>query len=133
MNFGYEGKEDKEIIKRYSKDSDKIVINFLDGSQYEIPYTCHNEEKLLDDMIEQAIERNQKATNQQSEMKKKAIKAVFWYTVLAMGSGGVYYLNNNVNEIYKEIKEDFCKGYIIEEWIEQHPVLSDIFPDAVNC
>lgn len=45
----------------------------------------------------------------------------------------VYYLNNNVNEIYKEIKEDFCKGYIIEEWIEQHPVLSDIFPDAVNC
>ena len=58
MNYGYEGKEDKELIKRYNKDNDKIIINYLDGSQYEIMLNDENEKKILKDMLEQAIERN---------------------------------------------------------------------------
>ena len=45
----------------------------------------------------------------------------------------VYHINNNVDFLFDEIKENYCNGYIIEEWIVQHPILSKIFPDAVNC
>ncbi len=44
----------------------------------------------------------------------------------------VYHLGN-VEEIFSEIKHKYCRGYMLEQWIEQHPVLSEIYPDAVNC
>ena len=45
----------------------------------------------------------------------------------------VYHIENNIEEIYKEIKENFATGFMLEEWIPQHPVLAKIYPDAVNC
>lgn len=35
--------------------------------------------------------------------------------------------------LYAEIKAEFSHGYMLEEWIEQHEVLSAIYPKAVNC
>lgn len=41
--------------------------------------------------------------------------------------------NKNLKAVFDEIKEKHPEGFIIEEWICQHPDLSNIFPDAVNC
>lgn len=44
----------------------------------------------------------------------------------------VYHLHDPA-EIYRDIQTNYAKGFILEEWIPQHEVLSDIYPDAVNC
>ena len=46
----------------------------------------------------------------------------------------VFHLNDDTLEnIYEQIKKDYAQGYMLEEWIEQHAVLSKIYPNAVNC
>lgn len=40
---------------------------------------------------------------------------------------------DDLTNIYAEIMEKYVSGFMLEEWIEQHSVLSDIYPDAVNC
>lgn len=47
----------------------------------------------------------------------------------------VYHISKqeDIMTIYQEIKTNYSKGFIIEEWICQHHVLTQIFPDAVNC
>lgn len=45
----------------------------------------------------------------------------------------VYHIEGDVPALYKEIKEKYACGFMLEEWIEQHPVLSEIYPKAVNC
>ena len=46
----------------------------------------------------------------------------------------VYHLGGrNLQQIYDEIKKEHASGFMLEEWIKQHPVLSAIFPNAVNC
>ncbi len=44
----------------------------------------------------------------------------------------VYHLDN-LEQIFAELKQRYNTGYMIEEWIHQHTVLSEIYPDAVNC
>lgn len=39
----------------------------------------------------------------------------------------------DLSQIYSEITEKYACGYMLEEWIEQHRVLSEIYPNAVNC
>lgn len=58
MKFGYEGKQDKDIIKNFDKADDKIIINFLDGHTIELLLNDKNEEELLITMFNQANERN---------------------------------------------------------------------------
>ena len=70
MNYGYENKIDKEIIKKYNKENDIIIINYLDGSQKEILLTDENEKKLLGEMLEQAKERNNSKTIEETERKR---------------------------------------------------------------
>lgn len=45
----------------------------------------------------------------------------------------VFHIDRDIQIIYEEIKKDFGDGYMIEEWIAQHKVLSDVYPNAVNC
>lgn len=70
MNYGYENKEDKEIIKNYNKENDILIINYLDGSQQEILLTDENEKKLLSEMLEQAKERNNSSTIEKTERSR---------------------------------------------------------------
>lgn len=62
MKFGYEGKQDKYIIKNFDKVKDKIIINFLDGHTIELLSNDKNEEELLITMFNQAKERNLSVT-----------------------------------------------------------------------
>ena len=45
----------------------------------------------------------------------------------------VYHINKNEKELFDEIKSKYSNNYILEEWIKQHPTLSNIYPNAVNC
>ncbi len=45
----------------------------------------------------------------------------------------VYHINGDIPALYKTIKESHASGFMLEAWIEQHPVLSEIYPKAVNC
>lgn len=44
----------------------------------------------------------------------------------------VHYVDD-VEEMFSEIKKNYGTGYMLEEWIQQHPLLTQIYPDAVNC
>lgn len=57
MKHGYEGAEAGELIQNYKTSNDKIIITFLDGTNYEMPLTEENEANLLNQMLEQAEER----------------------------------------------------------------------------
>lgn len=53
-----------------------------------------------------------------------------------LGSQGAdikVYHKDEAKDIYTEIKELYPEGFMLEEWIPQHAVLSEIYPDAVNC
>lgn len=43
------------------------------------------------------------------------------------------YRTDNLEKLFNEIKEKHSTGFMLEEWIPQHPVLAEIYPDAVNC
>lgn len=48
----------KDVIQNYSIENDKIIINFLDGTHYEIALTEKNEQTLINKMLEQAQKRS---------------------------------------------------------------------------
>ena len=87
MNYGYEGTELGELIQNYKTSNDKIIITFLDGTNYEIPLTEENEIELLNQMFEQAEERRKKSSI--DDLKQKRKKALMW----AMIQAGVTVLN----------------------------------------
>lgn len=76
MKHGYEGSELGELIQNYKTSNDKIIITFLDGSNYEIPLTKENEIDLLNQMLEQAEERSRKSYIY--DLKQKRKKALIW-------------------------------------------------------
>lgn len=87
MNYGYEGTELGELIQNYKTSNDKIIITFLDGTNYEIPLTEENEIELLNQMFEQAEERRKKSSI--DDLKQKRKNALMW----AMIQAGVTVLN----------------------------------------
>ena len=82
MKYGYEGAETGELIQNYKTSNDKIIITFLDGSNYEIPLTQENENDLLNQMLEQAQERSESSSLY--DAKKRRIKALIW-TITQVG------------------------------------------------
>ena len=81
MKYGYEGVELEELIQNYKTSNDKIIITFLDGSNYEIPLTEENEINLLNQMLEQAEERSKETSIQDLKQKrKKALISAMTYT-----------------------------------------------------
>ena len=76
MKHGYKGAESGELIQNYKTSNDKIIITFLDGTNYEIPLTEENEIDLLNQMLEQAEERSKKSSIY--DLKQKRKKALIW-------------------------------------------------------
>ena len=76
MKYGYEGVESGDLIQNYKAFNDKIIITFLDGSNYEIPLTEENEINLLNQMLEQAEERSRRTSIY--DLKQNRKKALIW-------------------------------------------------------
>ena len=87
MKHGYEGAESGELIQNYKTSNDKIIITYLDGTNYEIPLTEENEIDLLNQMLEQAEERSKKSSIY--DLKQNRKKAL----ILTMTQVGVTALN----------------------------------------
>lgn len=59
MKYGYKGAESSELIRCYESTANgKIIITFLDGSNFEIPLTEDNINELRKEMLEQAQKRS---------------------------------------------------------------------------
>ena len=70
-DYSLNEEERKNFILNYTKEEETITVNFADGSNYTIPNTENNEDKLEGKMIEQVA--NSK------ERKHKAIR-INWYS-----------------------------------------------------
>ena len=81
MKHGYEGVEAGELIQNYKTSNDKIIITFLDGTNYEMPLTEENEANLLNKMLEQAEERKELSIY---DLNQKRTKALIW-TITQVG------------------------------------------------
>lgn len=95
MKYGYNGAELGELIKNYKTSNDKIVITFLDGSNYEIPLTEENEIDLLKQMLEQAEVRSR--TSSIYVLKQKRKKALI-LTMIQVGFTLVSIINASTND-----------------------------------
>lgn len=62
MKYGYEGADCSKLIKKYEISDNKIIITYLDGSVYTMPYSIENEKDILDLMLEQAKDRSKATT-----------------------------------------------------------------------
>ena len=58
MVYTFGNYEKKDIIKNYEKTDGNIKINYLDGTKYVLEDTESVEQKLINEMLEQAIQRN---------------------------------------------------------------------------
>ena len=76
MKYTYDHIELSSIIEKYKINHDKIIVNFLDGSSYELPSNKENEEIIKRRMLKQAIARDE--SHALKEAKKKQIKALIW-------------------------------------------------------
>ena len=76
MKYTYDHIELSSIIEKYKINHDKIIVNFLDGSSYELPLNKENEEIIKRRMLKQAIARDE--SDALKEAKKKQIKALIW-------------------------------------------------------
>ena len=47
MKYSYNGISKSEIIEKYEKKDNKLVIHFLDGYEYEIEYSKENEDSII--------------------------------------------------------------------------------------
>ena len=103
MNFGYNGKNNNELIKKYAVVDNNIVITFLDDSQKTIPNTLENEKNIVNLMLSQAIERNSS-----SELNKtKVLKALSAGEILASTGVSFEYLylyaNTSMEDFYLKL------------------------------
>ena len=73
MKFGYNYEQLSELINNYSKEEDKIIIRFLDGSEEEIPLTKENEKNLIQRMLIQAQNRSDSDIRESLNKKKKSV------------------------------------------------------------
>ena len=72
MNFTYEGADTSTIIKKYTKSGVNYHIEYLDGSTSDyVSYNEQEEEKIVNTMIEQAKERQQKMSVDEVENAKQ--------------------------------------------------------------
>lgn len=71
MKFWDEYCNKGEIIDNYEKSESSIIINYLDGSNYVLPLSKENENKIIDLMIKQAILRDCTKNFEDIQDKKK--------------------------------------------------------------
>ena len=97
-DYSLNEEERKNFILNYTKEEETITVNFADGSNYTIPNTESNENKLEGKMIEQVAnskERKHKAISSTGI----AIVIIFLFTAASLN--GAYWLGNmpQINEI----------------------------------
>ena len=71
MKFWDEYCNKGEIIDNYEKSESSIIINYLDGSNYVLPLSKENENKIMNLMIKQAILRDCTKNFEDIQDKKK--------------------------------------------------------------
>ena len=97
-DYSLNEEERKNFILNYTKEEETITVNFADGSNYTIPNTENNEDKLEGKMIEQVAnskERKHKA------IRSTGIAIVIIFLFTAASLNGAYWLGNmpQINEI----------------------------------
>lgn len=84
-----------EIIDNYEKSESSIIINYLDGSNYVLPLSKENENKIMDLMIKQAILRDCTKNFEDIQDKKKTTFQNQIVSGLAtIAFGGIAFLAN---------------------------------------
>lgn len=71
MKYGYENGKVEELIRNYKTDDNEMIITFLDGSKYTIPFTKEEENKILKQMLEQAKNRNESSALYDARYERK--------------------------------------------------------------
>lgn len=90
-----------EIIDNYEKSESSIIINYLDGSNYVLPLSKENENKIIDLMIKQAILRDCTKNFEDIQDKKKITfqnQIVSGLATIAFG-GIVFLANKNEKDL----------------------------------
>ncbi len=95
MKFWDEYCNKSEIIDNYEKSESSIIINYLDGSNYVLPLSKENENKIMDLMIKQAILRDCTKNFEDIQDKKKTTFQNQIVSGLAtIAFGGIAFLAN---------------------------------------
>lgn len=95
MKFWDEYCNKGEIIDNYEKSESSIIINYLDGSNYVLPLSKENENKIMDLMIKQAILRDCTKNFEDIQDKKKITSQNQIVSGLAtIAFGGIAFLAN---------------------------------------
>ena len=101
MKFWDEYCNKGEIIDNYEKSESSIIINYLDGSNYVLPLSKENENKIMDLMLKQAILRDCTKNFEDIQDKKKITfqnQIVSGLATIAFG-GIVFLANKNEKDL----------------------------------
>lgn len=94
MKHGYENGKSDELIRNYKTSDNNIIITFLDGSKFEVPFTKEEENKILKQMLDQAKKRSESsALDDATYERKKAIRQTFTQigcTIINVFSSNIY-------------------------------------------
>jgi len=145
MNFTYEGADFGKTIKKFYKEGNGFYIEYLDNSfSY---YTCYNEkeeQRIIDIMMKQAVERDENINLTKFEIKKicslvAAIISLFGTITAFENNKQAYFLIlmtlsaiviNEYKTTSKEIKE--LKKYKL--FLELAPNLKEVNdPELLKC
>ena len=95
MKFWDEYCNKGEIIDNYEKSESSIIINYLDGSNYVLPLSKENENKIIDLMIKQAILRDcTKSFEDIQDKKKITFQNQIVSGLATIAFGGIAFLAN---------------------------------------
>ncbi len=101
MKFWDEYFDKGEIIENYDKSESSIIINYLDGSNYVLPLSKENENKIIDLMIKQAILRDcTKSFNDIQDKKNITFENQIVSGLATLAFGGIaFFANKNEKDL----------------------------------
>lgn len=120
MKYGINRYDNSEVINSYIKSDNSIIIIYLDESVKEIPYSEDNENKVLNEMIIQAIVREETELNQlpikiKYDFLNIVSRAVISFLMFnSIYTNRYYYVNKSV--VYKIVYSlvvAFCSANIV--------------------
>lgn len=121
MKYGINRYDNSEVINSYIKSDNSIIIIYLDESVKEIPYSEDNENKVLNEMIIQAIVREETELNQlpikiKYDFLNIISRAVISFLMFnSIYTNRYYYVNKSV--VYKIVYSlvvAFCSANIVK-------------------
>ncbi|HIR48562.1 MAG TPA: hypothetical protein IAB35_01115 [Candidatus Faecimonas gallistercoris] len=100
MNYGYPGVSDSEIIKNYKVIDGVIVVKYLDGSSDYLCYSDSEVEKIEEQMIEQAIDRDNSLAFFECSANKKILSVKIAITMMSSLGFAIASYCNDVDFFY---------------------------------